>query len=146
MMKKHIPFAEYNIWSMWNSSVLSLHFCDRFIGCLEQEVTSQIIHRAWYFTYVSYAFGRGCGSLSAVILLDPSLEVSCHTAESRWRPDLLTLHLWSFLFRYGLISKAVSWWLHCRCFFLSFFIAPQSDFYQANKSSPQSWRSSSGGF
>lgn len=57
MMKKHIPFAEHNIWSMWNGSALSRRFCDRFIGCLEQEVTSLIIHRAWYFTYVSYAFG-----------------------------------------------------------------------------------------
>lgn len=108
MMKKYIPCAEYNIWSMWNGSMLSLHFCDRFIGCLEQEVTSQIIHRAWYFTYVSYAFGRGFASLSAVILLDSSLEISSHTAESCGRPDLLTLHLQTLLFRYGLISETAS--------------------------------------
>ncbi len=108
MMKKYIPFAEYNIRSMRNGSVLSLHFCDGFIGCLEQEVTSQIIHTAWYFTYVSYVLGQGCGSLRAVILLASSLEISCCTAESCGSPDLLMLHLRSVLFRYGLISRAAS--------------------------------------
>lgn len=48
MMKKYIPFAESNIWSARNGSMLSLQSCDRFIGCLEQEVTSQILHRVFH--------------------------------------------------------------------------------------------------
>lgn len=92
MMKKYIPFAEYNIWSTWNwASVLNRHFCDRFIGRLEQEVTSQIIHRAWYFTYVSYAFGQGRGVRAAAILLHFSLEISRGGSTIPWHPRFVSL-------------------------------------------------------
>lgn len=85
MMKKDIPFAEHNIWSMWIGSMLSLHSRDRFIGRLEQEATSQIIHGAWYFTYVSYVFGQGCASLSVLILLDSSPEILLSHSRILWQ-------------------------------------------------------------
>lgn len=74
---------------------------------------------AWYFTSVSYAFGQGCASLSAVILLDSSRDFLSHS-RIQWHARFVNV---AFMQPY----LDIVWHPNLYSQWLSIFIAPQSD-------------------